>query len=105
MSYQLDLAISARLDIQRTSLWLRTNRSRDAADKWLARLLKSINTLTDHPLRHPIADENDKFPEEIRQLLHGRGNNKYRILFTVRHRENVVVILYVRHAARDELEP
>ena len=40
------------------------------------------------------------------QLLHGkRGKrqHKHRIIFTVR--EETVYVLYVRHTARDELEP
>ncbi len=54
----------------------------------------------------PLAVENDKFPEEIRELLYGRGGKRvhqHRIIFTIR--EDAVHILYVRHTARDELEP
>jgi Txe/YoeB family toxin of Txe-Axe toxin-antitoxin module len=68
--------------------------------------LKKIDTLRRHPTRCPLAAENDKFPEEIRELLYGRSGkriHKHRILFTVR--EDTVHILYVRHTARDELEP
>ncbi len=83
MTYRLEIAITARLDIQQTTQWLKDHISRGAADKWLAHLLKGIGTLKEHPLRHPLTDENEKFPEEIRQFLHGKGHNKYRILFTV----------------------
>jgi hypothetical protein len=58
------------------------------------------------PMRCPVAAENDKFPEEIHELLYGkRGKrkHKHRIIFTVR--EETVYVLYIRHTARDELEP
>ena len=73
---------------------------------WYNGLVKKIDTLRRHPTRCPLAAENDKFPEEIRELLYGRSGkriHKHRILFTVR--EDTVHILYVRHTDRDELEP
>jgi hypothetical protein len=59
--------------------------------------------LTHHPTRCPRAPESDRFPEDIRELLYGKGKNKYRILFTIRNQD--VVALYVHHAAGKELEP
>ena len=73
------------------------------ADRWLTRLATAINTLATRPLRCPIIAENDKFVEEIRELLHGRKTNQHRIIFTIR--DDMVSILYVRHVARDEIEP
>ena len=62
-----------------------------------------METLTRHPLRCPRAAESDRFPEELRELLYGKRKNKYRIIFTIRGSE--VVVLYVHHSARKELEP
>jgi len=69
----------------------------------LAGLLKAAITLQKQPLRCPLAAESDKFPEDIRLLLRGKRKKKYRILFAIRG--DAVVILYVRHTARDEVEP
>ena len=69
-------------------------------------LYKAIDTPQTRPLRCPFAAESDKFPEEIRELVYGRRGkriHKHRIIFTVR--EDAVYVLYVRHPARDELEP
>lgn len=68
--------------------------------------VKKIGTLRRYPTRCPLAAENDKFCEEIRELLYGRSGkriHKHRLLFTIR--EDAVHILYVPHTARDELEP
>jgi hypothetical protein len=58
--------------------------------------------LTQQPLRCPLATESDKFPEEPRDLLFGKRKNKYRIILAIRNDD---VVLYVHHAARQELEP
>jgi plasmid stabilization system protein ParE len=105
MKYRIELAATAKADIHGQAQWLRDEAS-PAAEKWLARLYKAIDALQSRPLRCPVAAENDKFPEEIRELLYGRGGkrkHKHRIIFTIRH--DTVYVLYVRHTARDELEP
>lgn len=103
MTYKIELAETAKADLREATRWIRDETSPAAADQWLAGLLKAANTLKKHPLRCPLAAESDKFPEDIRLLLHGKRHKKYRIIFTIRG--DTVVILYVRHTSRDELEP
>lgn len=103
MTYRLEFAESARADIRGATRWLRDNASPTIADRWLAGLQKAIASLEKQPLRCPLAAESEKFPEEIRELLYGRRRQKYRIIFAIR--DDRVVILYVRHGARDELVP
>ena len=106
MTYRIELAKTTKADIRSQAQWLRENVSDAAALTWLAGLYKAIDTLKTRPLRCPVAAESDKFPEEIRELLYGkRGKrkHKHRIIFTIR--EDTVFVLYVRHTARDELEP
>jgi len=64
---------------------------------------KQMETLDPPASRCPRAAESDKFPEELRELLYGSRKNKYRIIFAIRNKD--VVVLYVHHAARNELEP
>jgi plasmid stabilization system protein ParE len=104
MTYRIELAVTARADIHQQAHWLRDQASPAAANTWLAGRYKAIASLETRPLRCPIAAESHKFPEEIRELLHGRSKkHKHRIIFTIR--EDTVHVLYVRHTARDELEP
>ena len=104
MKYRIELAATAKADIRGQAQWLREQVSPTAADKWLAGLYKATDTLQTRPLRCPVAAERDSFPEEIRELLYGRQKrHKHRIIFTLR--EGIVYVLYVRHTARDELEP
>ena len=103
MKYRIELAATAKADIRQQAQWLRDQASPAAAERWLAGLYKVIDTLQTRPQPCPVAAENGKFPEEIRALLHGRRKHKHRIIFTLR--DDAVHVLYVRHSARDELEP
>lgn len=104
MKYQIELAATAKADIREAAEWLRDQASPSVADRWLFGLYKAMDTLQIQPQRCPLAAESHKFPEEIRELLYGRRKSgKHRILFTIKNAE--IYILYVRHTARDEIEP
>jgi plasmid stabilization system protein ParE len=103
MTYRVIIEPTADQGIRHAYRWMTENRSQAAATKWFNALEKAIQTLETRPRRCPIAAENDKFPEEIRELLHGRRRQKYRIIFTIR--EDAVHVLNVRHGAQDEIEP
>jgi plasmid stabilization system protein ParE len=83
--------------------WIAEHLSPAQAERWYQGLFQQMETLTRQPTRCPRAAESDWFPEELRELLYGKRNNKYRILFTIRDQD--VVVLYVQHAARQELDP
>ena len=72
MKYRIELAASAKADIREHAQWPRDHASRHIADPWPAGLYKTIDRLETRPTRCPSAAENHKFPEEIRELLHGR---------------------------------
>jgi plasmid stabilization system protein ParE len=104
MNYSVIVTTSAKSDIRETARWLSEQASPAVAERWLAGLRKSINTLARQPRRCPLAAESGKFPVEVRELLHGRiKTGKYRILFRIDG--DTISILYVRHTARNELEP
>ena len=103
MRYKVELADSAKADLRDAVRWIRDKVSPAAADQWLDGLLTAAGTLEEQPFRCPLAAESGLFPEDIRFLLHGGRKPKYRILFTIRG--DSVVILYVRHAARDHIQP
>ena len=89
--------IPAQQDIAEAHRWL-AERAPEAADRWFNGIYDTIGSLETFPERCPLAPESKFFNREIRQLFHGRRQNKYRILFTVGERE--VHVLHVRHGAR-----
>jgi plasmid stabilization system protein ParE len=103
MTYRIELSANAKADIRDATRWLREQASPTVVDRWLSGLNRTLKTLRSRPSSHPLAAENDKFPEEIREMLYGKRRIKYRIVFTIRG--DTVVVLYIRHGARDEIEP
>ncbi len=69
---------------------------------WYNDLIDAVLSLDELAQRCPLAPENGTSVEEIRQLLHGGKRHAYRILFTIRGPN--VMVLHVRHASRNYLE-
>ena len=60
--------------------------------------MNAMAKLQEKPRRFSLAVEHQIFNEEVRQLLHGKSKNIYRVLFTIRG--NTVDFLYVRHSSQ-----
>ena len=67
-----------------------------AAEQWLAKIYKKIDTLEDFPTRCPIAPDSEHIGEELRHLIFKR----YRIIFRIEETDRIVRIVGVRHGAR-----
>ena len=103
MTYRVVIEPTAERGIREAVRWITQHQSATAAARWYNALEKTIRTLRSYPMRCPIAAENDKFPEEIRELLHGRRRQKFRVIFTIR--QDAVHVIFVRHGAQDGIEP
>ena len=87
MTYRIVIEPTAEREIRSAVRWRTEHGSPTVAARWYNGLIKKIDTLRRHPSRCPLAAETDKFPEEIRELLYGRGGkrtHKHRIIFTIR---------------------
>ncbi len=89
--------LPAQQDIAESRLWIAESNV-VAADRWFDSIYETIGSLVMFPERCPLAPESECFNLEIREIVHGRRQYKYRILFTVS--ENEVHVLHVRHGAR-----
>lgn len=100
MAFQVELTPIAEVQVEQAYQWYR-ERNPEFADRWFRSLMNAIATLQETPRRCALAVEHKIFPEEVRQLLHGKPRNMYRVLFTIR--EATVYVLYVRHSAQAPL--
>jgi len=82
MIFRVEVTAAAKAQVQDAYYWYKQNNP-SFADVWLDGLLKALDTLKQFPNRCPLAPEQDVFQEEVRQLVYGKRNNAYRILFTV----------------------
>ncbi|HEV7217299.1 MAG TPA: type II toxin-antitoxin system RelE/ParE family toxin [Terriglobales bacterium] len=103
MSYLVVLTPRAKHDLRTIHAHI-FKQAPDAADDWLDRAERAVNSLNHHPDRCPLAPESGSFDEPIRELLLGRGNRGiYRFLFVVRDKS--VYILHIRHGSMLPWEP
>ena len=96
-TYRVTILEPAEQDIGRAFAWLAAQND-EAAIRWYNRLLEVVFSLANFPERCPLAPESRHLKKEIRQILHGHRQHKYRILFDIVADE--VRILHVRHGAR-----
>ena len=80
----MDVQISPQAisDVEAAYLWIH-ERAPVAAARWYNRLMDTIEELTNHPERWPLAPEADLLGIELRQRLAGKRSGVYRILFTI----------------------
>jgi plasmid stabilization system protein ParE len=103
MRYSVQITRLALAEIDQALGWLR-GKSPAAAHRWYQRLLEAVDSLQHDPERCPLAPEDEWYEGgALRQLLHGKRQGVYRILFEVRG--NTVFIVRVRHSAQDLLGP
>jgi plasmid stabilization system protein ParE len=102
MKYRIELSSVAEAEADSAFLQLSQVTSPERAGQWYAGLLQAIESLSQMPKRCPIARENERFSQEIRQLMYGKGRNSYRVLFTILEGQEVptVRILHIRHGAQ-----
>ena len=97
--FEIILAAEAEANIQKAYQWI-AEANPEAADRWYDGLITTLKSLSELPLRCPIAPESKLglVDREVRQLLYGRSFWKYRILFALEGQK--IFILHVRHGAR-----
>jgi plasmid stabilization system protein ParE len=106
MAFRVEISPQAFEDLDGISAYIRRG-SFESAQRWFNGILAAIRTLRDAPQRCPVAEESRQLEAEVRLLLYGKRNRRYKIYFAV-HKETVRVF-HVRHWARrpadtDELD-
>lgn len=99
MTFRVVIQPRAERDIWAAAQWIEDQSASPAkAVRWARGVRAKIDTLKVHPTRCPVDPDSDAYGEEVRMLLHGKRQGRYRILFAVRG--ETVHVLSVRHAAR-----
>jgi len=101
MSYAVHITARALADVEKALNWLERQSPQSAA-RWHARLLEKVATLETFPERCALAAEPEDLGIELHELLFGKRQGVYRILFTIE--AQTVNVLHIRHASRDRVE-
>jgi len=78
-----------------------TTTSFDFAVRWYVGIMQAVRNLSLNPQQCGVAHENDRFPFEVRELLHGARRRKHRVLLTIH--DDLVLVLHIRHSAQRDL--
>ncbi|MEZ6147605.1 MAG: type II toxin-antitoxin system RelE/ParE family toxin [Planctomycetaceae bacterium] len=102
MKYTVVMTPQASHELEGMADWWAENRFREQAGRWYTGISDEIDRLSENPQRWALSKESDDFPFELRELHFGLGRRPtHRALFTIA--EEFVVILTIRHTARDSL--
>jgi len=105
MSYHVVISTQAAAELQAAAQWWAENREPEQAARWFVGFDAKIRGLANTSHSLPIADENDEFPYEIRQLNFGLSSRPtHRAIFTIVD-PDIVLVLTIRHAAQDRITP
>lgn len=102
MTFYVEMTVTATAEAEEAHLW-KLQRSAVSAAKWYNGLVDAIDSLSAYPERCSLAPESETFGKEIRQLMYGKHQGTWRILFEVRG--DTVYVLHIRHGRQQLLEP
>jgi plasmid stabilization system protein ParE len=106
MAFRVEIALRAFNDLDEIADYITKNGSFDQAEKWFNGIVDAIRTLEDMPCRFPVADVSEELGQEVRLLLYGRRNRKYKVYYSIQQgtpSTGTVRVFHVRHWARKSL--
>jgi plasmid stabilization system protein ParE len=101
MAFRVRTSARARRDLDAIVGRLLSQGAGDAGLRWFQGLREAIASLANLPERCAFAPENASLPYDVRQLLYGRRQHRYRVLFTIDG--DTVLILHIRHGRQRPL--
>lgn len=106
MDFHVEIEPQAFEDLDSIADYIKRESSFLIAQRWFNAIVDSIDSLRVMPGRCPLAAESGEIGQEVRLLLHGKKNRRYKIYFAIEQEgssTSVVRELHVRHWARRPL--
>jgi plasmid stabilization system protein ParE len=106
MAFRVEISPRAFTDLDEIARYIKQQGSIEQAEEWFNGIIAAIRTLEDLPSRCPVADESEDLKQEVRLLLYGKRNRKYRVYYSIQQRTpstGNVRVFHVRHWARKSL--
>ena len=104
MGYAVKLSHRAERDLHELFEFLDASNSA-VARRWFNGLEKTIYSLERFPRRGQRAAEARKISHPLRHLLYGDRRNVYRVIYEIYDSTRTVLVLAIRHGARDQWTP
>jgi len=106
MAFHVEISPRAFDDLDEIARYIKQQSSFEQAEEWFHGIIAAIRSLEDMPSRCRVADESEELGQEVRLLLHGKRNRKYRVYYSIRENTpstGTVRVFHVRHWARASL--
>ncbi len=105
MAFRVEIAPRAFNDLDEIAEYIKQSGGFEQAEEWFNGILDAIRTLEDMPSPSPIADESEELGQEVRLLLCGKRNRKYKVYYSIRQETpstGTVRVFHVRHLGLEE---
>ncbi len=79
MAFRVEIQPQALEDLDAIAVYIRAKETFEAAQKWFDGIMLAIATLKEMPARCPVAPESEELDREVRVLLYGRKNRRYKV--------------------------
>jgi len=106
MAFHVEISPRAFNDLDEIARYIKQQGSFEQAEEWFNGIIAAIRTLEGMPNRCPVADESEELEQEVRLLLYGKRNRKYRVYYSILQKTpstGRVRVFHVRHWARKSL--
>ena len=83
MASRVEIAPQAFEDLDVIAEYITRRGSVESAERWFNGIIEAIRGLENLPSRCPKAEESEALQSEIRLLLYGKRNRRYKIYFAI----------------------
>jgi plasmid stabilization system protein ParE len=104
MAFRVEISPEALENLDAIATQIQQHGSFESAQRWFNGMLVAIRSLGEMPSRCPLSDESVDLQTEVRLLLHGKRNRRYKIYFAIHPASATVRVFHVRHWARKPVE-
>jgi plasmid stabilization system protein ParE len=106
MAFRVEISPRAFHDLDEIAGHIQQQASFEQAEEWFNGMVAALGTLEELPHRCPIAAESHALGQEVRVLLYGKRNRRYKVFYSVQQKTpstGSVRVFHVRHWARNRL--
>jgi plasmid stabilization system protein ParE len=96
MAFRVEISPRAFNDLDEIADYIKQRGSFEQAENWFNGIIAAIRTLEDLPHRCPVAEESEELGQEVRLLLYGKRNRRYRVYYAVQQTDHALDRHYPR---------
>lgn len=105
MAFRVEIAPLAFENLDTLAEYIRERGSFESTERWFNGIIDAIRTLGESPGRCPLADEFPDLGAEVRLLLYGGRNRRYKIYFAIHNETRAIRVFHFRHWASRPMAP